>query len=317
LLVVGSLNSNQADRVMESEDLRSVQLIGQDLSTRPVPAFQSWTEVNSLCWDPIDPFRFFVATPSQLFRISLVAGSVENLNVDDLDDVHEITVIDREIWIANTGRDEIAIYDLDLDRLTARVSLSPTATLATKGESKSEGEKCDTFHVNQAFRGYGGEAFALCHHHTGYQEMTRVAQRLVKRQGDGGVVDLASGHSRNLGLKAPHNVRLVAGNYWVFDSGRSEVKVFDSLWNHVETIPTLGFGRGADFEVDTFFAGISAKRKRYLGVISSGGTGPNMVQVIDIRTRKPIGSVIVPNVEQINNVYIVDSMVAEALLRFG
>jgi hypothetical protein len=42
-----------------------------------------------------------------------------------------------------------------------------------------------------------------------------------------------------------------------------------------------------------------------------------MVQVIDIRTRKPIGSVIVPNVEQINNVYIVDSMVAEALLRFG
>jgi hypothetical protein len=145
--------------------------------------------------------------------------------------------------------------------------------------------------------------------------MTRIAKKLIKKQGDGGVVDLISGRGVQLWLKAPHTVRIVNGAYWVFDSGNMTMNVYDRDWRLQRRIPTAGWGRGADLSGDVrrYYAGISEKRKRYQE--KGDDSGGNMVQVFSAADGDCVGRIpIVSGIEQINNVYTIPRSIALALL---
>lgn len=314
LLVVGSQNLDPADWTMPSEQIRSMQLIDARLQISAIPFFEDWRGISSVAQHPRDPFILFIANSSEIFEFNLRKKRYELLHIPGIDDVHEISFLDDGLWISNTADDEAVLFDPETHSVAQRIDLRTITP--ESGESE---EIADTFHVNQVFRNFDGDLCALVHHHSGHQEVTLLAEKIVKRQGDGGIVNITNCTAVNLGLKAPHSVRLVDHNYWVFDSGRCEVKVFTSEWKAITTIPTRGFGRGADYSPrdNTFYAGISATRRRYLGLIPRGPSVPNMVQVFDTKSFVDLGAISIPNIEQVNNIYCLSLEVADALRNFS
>ena len=93
-----------------------------------------------------------------------------------------------------------------------------------------------------------------------------------------------------------------------FDSARFKLSVFDREWNFIRAIDTRGFGRGGDLDgrAGLYYAGVSATRKRYSACCPAAESVPNMVQVFDTNTYAELGSIRIPNVEQILNVYCLD-----------
>ena len=87
----------------------------------------------------------------------------------------------------------------------------------------------DKFHCNQIFQGYDDQIYALVHHANGKQLLQKVAKKILKLQGDGGIINLTTGQSFNLKLSAPHNVRKISEDYWIFSSGDSKIKLFFSI----------------------------------------------------------------------------------------
>jgi hypothetical protein len=158
--------------------------------------------------------------------------------------------------------------------------------------------------------------YALVHHVTGKQLIRRIAEKFIKSQGNGGVINLSTGRVVPLRLRAPHSVRKVRGDYWLCDSGNATVNVYSPEWELKETIRAKGWGRGADTSeaLGTFYLGISATRRRYLNVVSSGRKVPNMVQVLSVADGSPVGEVEFSAIEQINNVYTIPREMAAALL---
>ena len=61
------------------------------------------------------------------------------------------------------------------------------------------------------------------------------------------------------------------------------------------------------------YVGISSIRKRYLQVIPSSQHSQNMIQAFDIGGRTLAGELVVPNLETINNVYVVSRESGERL----
>lgn len=162
-----------------------------------------------------------------------------------------------------------------------------------------------------------GELYTLVHHTSGRQLIT-LANKLIKRQGGGGVIGLQSGRRIQLGLKAPHSVRIVGDKYWVCDSGRRTISIYNNEWELQNRLPSNGWGRGADVSNETgfFYLGISATRKRYRDRERSSAV--NMVQVFRINDGTPVGEIVVPRgVEQINNVYIIPRRLADVLLHLS
>lgn len=99
------------------------------------------------------------------------------------------------------------------------------------------------------------------------------------------------------------------------DSGHFKINIYDPNWSLKDVLNTRGYGRGAaSLESNgVFYAGISEIRKRYLKIMPSNH--PNMVQLIDITSKKTISEIILETgVEQVNNVYIVNREVGDALL---
>ena len=143
---------------------------------------------------------------------------------------------------------------------------------------------------------FKNEKCALIHHVSGWQYYRILFEALVKQQGDGGVLNLDTQEVFPLKLQSPHSVRLINGNYWIQDSGDRSVKIFDQKWKLLSTIELGGFGRG-----------ISATRKRYLKVIPTGKYLHNRVVAVDLEKRKTSGEVVIPNIEQVDNVYILDN----------
>ncbi len=321
ILVIGSLNSNPADREITRSDVKTMQLIDDMNQVTAIGYFNGWGDLgmSSMTWHPDDPYTLYLASSSELFKFILKENKYEKLDIPNLTDIHEISMIGRHIWISNTKHDEIVSVDIDSNQVSERINLSDFKSNAPEeGEDEADVEVVDKFHCNLIFEGYDGDIYILVHHTSGRQLMKRIAQKFIKSQGNGGVVNITKRKRYPLNFKAPHSVRKINNQYWAFDSGHFELKVFDKNWNFLRTIDTKGFGRGGDIDTtkNIYYGGVSETRKRYLGLFPGGEAVPNMVQVISIPDYKLIGSVKIPNIEQINNVYCLQKDVADLLLNF-
>jgi hypothetical protein len=320
ILVIGALNVNSADRALERAEVDTLQLIDNENAITPVRFFDAWGEMgmSSMCWIPEDPYTLYIASDCEVFRFCLRNKSYVRLDIDGLGDIHEISIIDDKLWITNTRYDQIVAYDLVAGTVSDWINLAdfrPTEPEAPQTDQHSS--VIDRFHCNQVFQDYQGNCHILAHALSGRQLVAKVGKVVVKISAlDGGVSDITGSEKHALGLKAPHSVRLIDDNYWVFDSARFKLSVFDQQWNFIRSMDTRGFGRGGDLDSERgiYYAGVSATRKRYLGVLPGGDAIPNMVQVFDSRSYTELGCIQIPKVEQILNVYCLDRDVADKLL---
>lgn len=140
-------------------------------------------------------------------------------------------------------------------------------------------------------------------------------ETLIRRQGDGGIINLDKKKILKLKLQSPHSVRLINNEYWVQDSTDQSTKIYNREWRLIHTIPIGGFGRGVAFseEHNVAYIAISATRKRYLRVIPTGGKHDNRIMLVDIKTRKEIETISIPNIEQLDNIYILDGQLKQLI----
>lgn len=321
MLVIGSLNANPADREISRQNIKTLQCIDEHYTITPVEFFNSWGELgmSSMCYHPSDIYTLYIASSSEVFVFYLRDKKYEKLDIPNLTDIHEISMIGNCVWISNTKHDEIVSYDIVQKKVSERINLSDfKSNTPEEGESDADVEVVDKFHCNLVFQGYDGDLYILVHHTSGRQLMKRIAQKFIKSQGNGGVVNISKRKRYPLNFKAPHSVRLINNQYWAFDSGHFELKIFDKNWNFLRTIDTKGFGRGGDVDTEKniYYGGVSETRKRYLGLFPGGEAVPNMVQVFSVPEYKLIDSIKIPNIEQINNVYCLQKDVADLLLNF-
>lgn len=321
IIVVGSLNANPADRVLSRQQIKTMQYIDSSENVQPIPFFNNWGELgmSSIAYHPDNIFNLYLASSSEVFEFDLQAGKFINLQIPNLTDIHEISMIGNGLWISNTKHDEIVCFNIKTRTIEQRINLTDFKSTAPEDDEDGDDvEVVDKFHCNLVFEGFDGDTYILVHHTSGRQLMKRIAQKFIKSQGNGGVVNISQRKRYPLNFKAPHSVRRVGNNYWVFDSGHFELKVFDKNWKFLRSMNTKGFGRGADFDPDVnyFYAGVSETRKRYLGLFPGGDAVPNMVQIISTENYQIVKSILIENVEQINNVYCFHKDVADALLDF-
>ncbi len=323
ILVLGSLNAKIEDRYHSRSEINPVQIFNDGKITKP-SFFDNWGEVgvSSIVYQLHEGIALYLTTGPDLIELRLDENIITTpLEVDNLKDVHEITLIDNLLWLANTGYDEVVALDIKSRKVLHRIQLERfklKTTLIDKPVSndETESQEIDRFHCNQVFKGIDGKLYALVHHTTGKQLLTRIAKRLIKKQGDGGVIDLKTGKGIQLWLKAPHTVRIVNGEYWIFDSGNEAINVYSSDWRLKNKISTNGWGRGADLSKDgsLFYAGISEKRARYRE--SNDLPNGNMVQVFKTKDGACIGQINVSDgIEQINNIYVIPQYLADTLMR--
>jgi hypothetical protein len=149
----------------------------------------------------------------------------------------------------------------------------------------------------------------------GPQYIRRSATQIIKKQGNGGILNLATGERFPLQLVAPHSVRKVENHYWVFDSGKAAINIYSDDWQLVSMLPTSGYGRGAELSTSSgiYYAGISPIRKRYLGVFPGQKEGPSQIELFDVERKLAIGTLTLSYVEQVNNVYLLSEIQVEHL----
>ena len=330
LLVLGSLNAHPKDRKIDRSDVRPVQAIFPEEGICPVPFFDSWGEfgASSFAWHPEQPETVYFVTDSginranELLEINLRERRVKELRAPGLLDVHEMTMIGDTLWISNTALDEVVAFDLPSKRVSRRVGLSvrgttPKITTHITEPRGGSPEVVDRFHCNQVFEGFDGDLYGLVHYAVGKQLVRRATQKVVKRRGNGGIINLTTGKVTPLGLKQPHSVRKVRGQYWVLNSGRSEIHVYDTGWVLQNTFASRGWCRGAATSdtLGMFYAGISEIRKRYLDLVPVDQWSPNMLQPIFVDTGNPAGEILLSDLEQVNEVYVVSKWTAQSLLK--
>lgn len=319
LLVFGSVNANPADRNLKRSEVSTLQYIGPDLKLRMTDLFKGWGTLglSAMTLIPGSESRFFITTGSTVLFVDLLADNpVQPLKIPKLRGVHEISIIKERLWITNTYYDEVIAYDYQKQRLVKRLKLTPrkVSELDEQNIDPDDEVRINKFHCNQVFENYNGQICLLVHHVTGEQVMRRIAQKLVKTQGDGGVLGVDSEKLYRLGLKAPHSVRLIEGNYWVFDSGHFELAVFDKSWGLLNRINLSGWGRGGCYSAysNTFFAGISSPRRRYLKFLE-GSSKKNQIRAVDSRKMEIVRSWDIEGIEQVNNLYLVKRSFLESL----
>lgn len=309
LLVLGSQNAKEQDQKLTREQVRPVQILYRDGSIKPVNFFNSWGEVgvSSIAWDSRYADELFVSENEEIRRLNVALRSFKTLDIGKAGDIHDIHFLDDILWISNTEHDEAIGFSPETNKVKERISL---ASFRTEYEKSDDLEKViDRFHCNQIFLNYKKEKCALIHHVSGWQYYRILFEALVKQQGDGGVLNLDTQEVFPLKLQSPHSVRLINGNYWIQDSGDRSVKIFDQKWKLLSTIELGGFGRGMAFsEKDNVgYVGLSATRKRYLKVIPTGKYLHNRVVAVDLDKQQVSGEVVIPNIEQVDNVYILDN----------
>lgn len=318
--ILGSLNAKPQDRRLKRDEVRPVQILTREGFT-PVSFFDRWGDlgVSSMAWRNDRAGILYVATDRELFRMDVDDGCVESLTFPRCKDIHELTVIGGELWVANTGYDEAVAIDLETERVSRRIGLEKFRhgiSVTEQVEENVDTEQVDRFHCNQVFPGYDGQLYALVHHVSGRQIIKKIAQKVIKSHGNGGVICLDTGDAVPMSLKGPHTVRRVNGQYWLFDSGAATIRTYGPEWQPLETLPSAGWGRGADLSGDRtlFYAGISETRKRYLG-LPGVKYSPNMVQIYSTERAESVGEIVVSEwLEQINNVYVIPVDIADKLV---
>jgi len=312
LIVTGSLFAKAADRVKERSAIWPVQVVleGQAFNAA---AFGRVGElgVSSFAFvdgrDPAAPI--FYSSGDDLCEIAGAAGGVRRHDIPGLSDVHEISWHEGWIHLANTGCDEIISFQ-PARGYCRRQSLARFRC----GASGSEGERLvDRFHANQAFRGLDEDLWALVHHVAGKQSLLTAVEGAIKRQGDGGVINLDRGMAVKLDLSGPHSVRVVGNEYWVMNSGSREIVVYSRDWKKLRVGPSLGWGRGMAIDGHLAYGGMTPTRKRYLSLFERFDSRC-WLQAFGLATCEAFAHALICNVEQINNVYCVDRAVGMRLL---
>ena len=317
VLVHGSQNSKEVDQQLRREQIRPVQILRADGNLEEVSFFNSWGKVgvSSIAWHSQYPNELFVSINDEIRRLNTETKEYSVLDIPNLADIHDIEVFDDVLWISNTEFDEAIAYDVHTSSILQRISLDEFRQEEEHGEDIEKAK--DRFHCNQVFRDYEGNLSVLIHHVTGWQYYRIVLEMLIRRQGDGGVIDLDNKIIRPLKLQSPHSVRKIAGKYWIQDSSDQTTKIYNKNWELEGSIKTNGFGRGVAFseEHDLALIGISATRKRYLRVIPTGEKLMNRIMPVKISTREAQPPIPIPNIEQMDNLYIFDGQLRENIER--
>jgi len=325
IVVVGSLATKAADRNLGRYDINPVQVFTSD-GVEPVRALDCGEFGMSSLFIRPEAGVVYGSSGNDFFRLDLDDGTVTDLGLTDLKDSHEVTEIDGTLWIANTGRDEAVAFDLATEKVVRRVPVrsargTSPSTASAASPAPGAGETVDKFHANQITRALDGKVYVLVHHVDGKQIVKYVAQRLVKMQGNGGVIELETGRPVALSLSGPHSIEVVGPDeQWICDSRAGLLRVYDRDWHERAQIPCAGWGRGVAISrssaaLGRVYVGISSIRKRYLQVIPTSQHSRNMLQAFDVAGRTLIGETLVPHVETINNVYLVSRETADRLLR--
>jgi hypothetical protein len=339
VVVLGSLHAFLQDSKLDRSKVKSVQVIF-DGKAHHAPFFDPWGErgMISLASHPEQPAILYVATSTKVLKVDLQKSDVVDFEIPNLRDIHELTVIGNTLWIANTQGDEAVAFDIVQGRVSERVNLAmygstPKVIATAEDEDDApheddarelvvdERDVIDKFHCNQVFEGFEGNLYALVHYVLGNQLRVtqlarRVARKVLRRQANGGVINLTTGQTVPLGLKGPHTVRKIGEEYWICDSANSQVNVYDPRWTLKETIPSKGWVRGADVSepLGLYYMGISEFRRRYLAVNPTVRQTPNMVQAISMETRAPAGELVLSGVEQVTAVYVIPREVGLAMV---
>lgn len=321
-MITGALNWKRSDQTLERSQVFPVQLITPKGEIVHIPFFQDWGEVGvaSIVWDSVKPAIWYCATGENIYHFNLETGKRREIPIPVLAGVHEMAFIEHKLWVSNTLYDEVICYNPAKDEIEDRLQLSK---LWHPNNSTSEVDAVETgmelksnkYHCNQIFKDFEDRLCCLVHHTSGEQLLKKYANKVIKLQGSGGILYLDGGKPLNLGLHAPHSVRMVGDCYWVMDSGTNNLRVYDSTWQLKETAPTGGWGRGAAIAEDQKLAyiGISSTRKRYLGLFKGEGN-ENAVLQFNVDSLECIRKWTIPHVEQINNVYLIHRDIAQALL---
>jgi len=315
LLILGSQNSKEIDQELSRDQIFPVQILNKDGSITPINFFNSWGEVgvSSMAWHPSLKNKLFVSINSEIRLLDTNTKSYEMLDLGQVGDLHDIDFLHDELWISNTEFDEALHFDISLNHIIKRISLNE---YRSDKELLGETEYTkDRFHCNQVFIDYNDDLCVLIHHITGWQYFRTVMETLIRRQGDGGIINLDKKRIMQLKLQSPHSVRKINGEYWIQDSTDQTTKIYSKNWELVDSIKTGGFGRGVAFSEEDHVAyiGISATRKRYLRVIPSGGKHDNRIMVVDIHNRNELETISIPNIEQLDNLYILDDKMKATL----
>ena len=311
VLVVGSQCANPADRTMDRSDIRSVQVVINGIC-HPLNQFNDLGEygVSALAWPEDNPFCFYLTTGSDLIEYDLVTQTFQDHTVSGLHDVHEITCIGDQLWLANTAPNEAVCFDLKSKKVVERLSLIDITNNSMQASSRvGHANVVERFHCNQVFVDLDDNLFGLVHHIEGTQHMRRSASQFIKKQGNGGVLGLRDGFKQPLNLVAPHTVRVVNGQYWLCDSGNAQMKVFSAEWTLVSEFQTAGWGRGADLSSDgkRYFVGSSPIRKRYLTALKGVRIGNCVLEEFEVDNLQLNTSLEIDHIEQINNVYVISA----------
>ena len=88
---------------------------------------------------PDDAMQLYFATSSEVFLFDLNKGTHENLQIPNLTDIHEISIIGEELWISNTKHDEIVSYNIRKKAVERRVDLSDFASSSAEDIENGEG----------------------------------------------------------------------------------------------------------------------------------------------------------------------------------
>jgi DNA-binding beta-propeller fold protein YncE len=307
ILVLGTLHTKEKDREMERDELKSVQYITENKSTH----FEQLSMIGgkgvvSLEVDAGSK-QAYLSTDEQIYHYSYDTG-LRAIKQHNWSDIHEVTMCKNKVYVPNTGRDEVVVISQDTGKVQDIVDLSEYRTNSlTIGERREK--QTDTFHIAQVYQCSDGQLFGLVHHCSGVQIKKMLPNRIVKNQGSGGMININTGKSYDLGLKAPHSAIEVEDEVVIFDSANFKARIYDKRWDEVKSFDTSGFGRGADLNERTgmLYAGMSKARKRYLKYMPVDTCGKNQIDVIDTDRFDIVRSIKVTNVEQISNVYSISS----------
>jgi len=212
LVVVGSLSTKPQDRSSTRQDIVPVQVLTAG-ETLPAPFFFDEGELGIISAVLIDDHTMFFSSGDDLVELDLENQAVVRHDPPGLRDVHEMAWANGDLFIANTGMDEVVVFSPRESRVTGRIALDRFrgAAVAPPGQSVNPGEQSqeavDRFHLNQVFFDGNGRTWVLVHHVTGKQFIKRVAEKVIKAHGNGGVINLSDGVPIPLQLHAPHNVR--------------------------------------------------------------------------------------------------------------
>ena len=307
LFCLGSLNAMVEDRFMERRDVVSFQYFsGSEKLTHPALNSMGALGLSSMAHigDSI-----FITTGSKLFDFPLNGSPSSEVPITDIKDVHELTVTDGMLWLANTGMNELTCYDPENREVIERLKL-PGVDI----EGNSE-DTLDTYHCNQCFTDEKGDLLAVVHHVDGKQHMVSITSRVInklKKQGNGGIINSRTGEVIVSGMKGPHSARVLPdGTYVICDSGLFELCHFDKDWNLIRKTSTKGWSRGVDIGNEYIYVGVSETRKRYLDHFSGTAGAPNCILVFDIETFELVHEIVLKDIEQVNNLYIMTPEITE------